>query len=152
MPTHAKYQSNLNQAKEFELFASDAMAHSLLVLPVVYRSRHFQVRYGESLSGIEFKLDLKFRETGNLYIETEETYVEHVAKKPAGIFHETNPWLYVIGDFEMFWIFATRCLQRASETGAYRSVPTATSTGFLLPCSVANKTAAKIWEGENDGR
>jgi hypothetical protein len=146
MTLHAKYESNLTQAKEFEDFASDAMAHSLLVLPVVYRSAEFQQRYGESLSRIEFKLDQKFMDTGNLYIETAESWAEYVEKKPAGIYHHTSPWLYVIGDFQQFWIFATRCLQRQFESKKYRCVETPTSDGFLLPLHVADVIRAEKWE------
>lgn len=146
MPLHANYESNLAEAQEFERFASDAMAHGLHILPVVYQSRHFQTTYGESMTGIEFKLDRKFRDSGNLFIETAETYHARVQKKPAGIYHETDPWLFVVGDFSTFWVFATRCLQRQKESGNYREVVTPTSDGFLLPVTTADKIAAKKWE------
>ena len=149
MPLHANYKSNLAQAQEFERFASDAMAHSLCVLPVVYQSRQFQLLHGESLTGIEFKHDKMFRETGNLFIETAESCHESFQNKPAGIYHEISPWLYVIGDFSTFWIFATRCLQRQHELGNYRNVETATSEGFLFPVRVADEVAAKKWESTN---
>jgi hypothetical protein len=146
MTLHAKYIDNLKEAQEFESFASDAMAHGLCILPVVYRSKHFQTTHGESLTGIEFKLDKKFRDSGNIYVETAESWHERVSKKPSGIYHEKLPWLFVIGDFSTFWIFATRCLQRQHESGSYRSVETSTSDGFLLPVVVADKIAAKKWE------
>lgn len=146
MPLHDKYEANLAQAKEFELFASDALAHGLYILPVVYQSKHFQTTYGESLSRIEFKLDNKFRGSGNLFIETAETYDREVVKKPAGIYHAAAPWLFVIGDFSTFWVFATRCLQRQCEFGSYRHVKTDTSDGFLLPTENADAIAAVKWE------
>lgn len=146
MPLHDNYLSNLQQAKEFELFASDALAHGLYILPVVYQSRHFQTTYGESLARIEFKLDNKFCTSGNLFIETAETYDPKVTKKPAGIYHSAAPWLFVIGDFSKFWVFATRCLQRQCEFGSYRHVETATSDGFLLPTCNADEIAAIKWE------
>jgi hypothetical protein len=149
MPLHANYKSNLAEAQEFERFASDAMAHSCCFLPVVYQSKHFQAMYGESLTGTEFKYDKIFRESGNLFIETAESCHESFTNKPAGIYHEIFPWLYVIGDFSTFWIFATRCLQRQHELGNYRHVDTATSEGFLLPVRVADEVAAKKWEAPN---
>ena len=143
MPLHAKYNSNLAEAQEFEHFASDAMAHDLCILPVVYNSKHFQATYGESLTGIEFKLDKKFKDTEHLYNESAESFHESCTKKPSGIYHESSPWLFVIGDFHTFWIFATVCLQRQHVYGKYRCVETATSEGFLLPVNVANVIAAK---------
>ena len=146
MPLHANYKSNLSEAKEFERFASDAMAHGLCVLPVVYQSKHFQLLHGESLTGMEFKLDRIFRRSGNLFIETAESCHESFTNKPAGIYHETSPWLYVIGDFSTFWVFATRCLQRQHQLGDYRVVETPTSEGFLLPVLVADEVRAKKFE------
>ena len=151
MPLHANYKSNLVEAQEFERFASDAMAHCLCFLPVVYQSKHFQLLHGESLTGVEFKHDKIFCESGNLFIETAESCHESFINKPAGIYHETSPWLYVIGDFSAFWIFATRCLQRQHQRGNYRNVETATSEGFLLPVRVADEVAAKKLEA-TDGR
>lgn len=146
MPLHDKYVANLEEAKEFELFASDAMSHGLYILPVVYRSRHFQTTYGETLTGIEFKHDKRFRETGNLFVETAESWHQDVLKKPAGIYHESSPWLFVIGDYSTFWVFATRCLQRQHELGSYPPKTTPTSDGFLLPVRVADEIAARKWE------
>ena len=143
MPLHANYKLNLVEAQEFENFASDAMAHGLCILPVVFHSKYFQTTFGESLTGIEFKLDKKFEDTGHLYIESAESCHESFTKKPSGIYHESCPWLFVIGNFHTFWIFATRCLQRQHVKGNYRCVETATSEGFLLPVNVANQIAAK---------
>jgi hypothetical protein len=146
MPLHANYTANLAEAQEFERFASDTLAHGLCILPIVYQSKHYQATYGESLTGIEFKLDKKFRESGNIYVETSESWHERVSKRPAGIYHESCPWLFVIGDFSTIWVFATRCLQRQHASGVYRNVETATSDGFLLPARVADEIAAKKWE------
>lgn len=145
MPLHAKYESNLAAAKEFEAFASDTLAHRLAILPVVFRSRHYQVTYGESLTGVEFKLDNNFRQYGNLYVEIAETYHAGVQKKPAGIYHKSAPWLFVIGDNLEFWMFCTRCLVIEHQSGAHRVASGATSDGFLLPVTRADEIRAWKW-------
>ena len=146
MPLHDDYESNLREAKDYELFVSDALSHSLSILPVVYRSRHFQVTYGESLTGIEIKLDRKFRASGNLFIETEESCHESKESKPSGIFHESDPWLFVIGDYSTFWLFGTRCLQREHASKSHRDAPTPTSSGFLLPVARAEEIMLRKWK------
>jgi len=146
MPLHSNYESNLAEAKEFELFVSDTLAHSLAILPCVFRSKHYQTLYGESLTGVEIKLDKQFRATGNLFIETEESPHESREKSPAGIYHHTSPWLFVIGDNHTIWVFSTTCLKREHISGKHRNVRTPTASGFLLSVGVADTIAARKWE------
>lgn len=145
MPLHDKYEQNLAEAKEFECFVSDTLMHECAIIPCVYMGKHHQTLYGESLTRLEIKYDRKFRSTGNLFIETAESCHESKAMRPAGIRHDSNPWLFVIGDYSTFWVFATRCLQRETESGHLRMVATATSVGFLLPIESADQIAAYRW-------
>lgn len=148
MPLHSKYISNLSEAKDFEDFAFDTLMHERRLVVGGYKSRHYQVMYGESLTGVEVKYDRKFRQTGNLYIETAESANDFDSRKPAGIYHRSDPWLFVIGDYETIWAIAVSSLrnEHAVMPPKFRSVETSTSSGFLLPQSEADRIAAFRWE------
>lgn len=103
-----------------------------------YASRRFQIAHGENMLGAEIKRDGKFRQTGNLYIETaEKAHPDNPRYVPAGIQREDNSWLYVIGDEQTLFIFSTKYLRLLA--GRYRVVETPTSIGFLLPVAEAEK-------------
>ena len=54
----------------------------------------------------EIKRDGKFRETGNLYIETaEKSHPDKYEFIPSGIMRQDNSWLFVIGDEKTIYIF-----------------------------------------------
>jgi hypothetical protein len=117
----------------------------------VYRSRDGQKLWGESTLGLEVKLDENFRETGNLFIETEERPTTAQGWKPAGIYSVPPPWLYGIGDFFTLYLLATSFLRIAHERSKqFRRVENKTQTGrgFLLPVDTATKWAAHILEVE----
>lgn len=141
MNLHAKYESNLAEAQKFEDFASDKL-HSVGISIGVYRSKHFQIMYGESRAGFEIKYDTKRINTSNLFIETEERPSVNAEFKPSGPFHKDNSWMYVIGDYHKIWIFSCNELRRVSTK--FRFVDTPTAKGFLLPVSEADVIAAKI--------
>ena len=146
MPLHDDYESNLRDAKEFENFVSDTLMHECAILACVYRGKHHQVLYGESRTGIEIKYDKKFRQSGNLFIETAESCHQSKALKKAGIYHPSDPWLFVIGDYSSFWVFATTTLRLCHERGSHRKVSTPTSEGMLLPIEAADEIRAFKWE------
>jgi hypothetical protein len=146
MPLHANYSANLAEAKEFEDFVFDTLMHERRLIVGGYKSRHYQTLHGESLTGVEVKLDRRFRETGNIYIETAERPSESSAIKPAGIYHEADPWLIVIGDYSTFWALASQTLKLIHESSVCRETETPTSRGFLLPVCKADRHAAFKWE------
>lgn len=148
MPLHSSYLSNLEQAKNFEDFVFDTMLHERRLVVGGYKSRHYQVLHGESATGVEVKLDLEFRNTGNLFIETAERPSVSAVWKPAGIYHATDPWLLVIGDFSTFWVLATQTLRNIHETAAFRDVANKSDTGkgFLLPVCKADRHKAWKWQ------
>lgn len=148
MPLHASYLSNLDQAKDFEDFVFDTMLHERRLVVGGYKSRHYQVLHGESATGVEVKLDLEFRNTGNLFIETTERPSVSADWKPAGIYHAADPWLLVIGDFATFWVLATQTLRNIHDTAVCREVTNKSDTGkgFLLPVCKADRHKAWKWE------
>jgi hypothetical protein len=148
MPLHANYTSNLADAKEFEDFAFDTMLHHRRLVMGGYKSKHYQTVYGESMTGVEVKLDREFRKTGNVFIETMERANAGEQWLPSGIYHQTNPWLLVIGDYSGFWLFAVQSLRNIHEQGICREIENRTNTGrgFLLPVCKADRHAAWKWE------
>jgi len=117
----------------------------------VFRSRDGQKLWGESTLGLEVKLDENFRDTGNLFIETEERPTTSHEWKEAGIYSVPPPWLYCIGDFFTLYLFATSFLRIAHERSRqFRRVENKTETGrgFLLPLGYANTWAAHVIETE----
>jgi hypothetical protein len=148
MPLHANYTSNLAEAKEFEDFVFDTMLHERKLVAGGYRSRHYQVVHGESMTGVEVKLDREFRNTGNLFLEFMERANVGEEFLPAGIYHATNPWLLAIGDYSTFWLFATQTLRNIHEQAICeeRDNRTNTARGFLLPVYKADRHCAWKWE------
>lgn len=151
---HPRYLDNLNDAHEFEDFVADVLYEQAGLVIHVYRSRKFQVAFGENRAGFEIKLDKRWQQTGNLFIETAERWNSQVDMKPAGI-HGEN-WFYIQGDFTRFWLFATSALRNAEPS--YRSTSIDTAVGFLMPTSHADRLAARIFsfdktqEGNGNGK
>jgi hypothetical protein len=148
MPLHANYQANLDEAKDFEDFVFDTLLYERKFVCGGYKSRHYQTLHGESLTGVEVKLDRKFRSTGNLWIETQERPSVAHEYAPAGIYHKAGPWLIVIGDYSTLWAIASQSLRLIHEANVCREVENETKTGrgFLLPSCKADRHAAFKWE------
>ena len=88
---------------------------------------------GENRLGVEFKYDQRFRQTGNLYIETaEKARPRRGEYAPSGIYRDDNTWLWVQGDHQSVAVFLKRELVRLAE-GPWSRVRTETSQGWLLP-------------------
>jgi hypothetical protein len=96
-----------------------------------YASIEAQVKTGESMQGIEVKLDRRFRETGNLYIETCERSSPSSEWHAAGITRDDNAWALAIGDPSKIYVLGVKQLRRIASR--YREVHTETSRGFLMP-------------------
>lgn len=138
------YAKQLEVGKEFQDFVTREMFR--LGWPIVgYSSRKYQLQYGENIMGAEIKRDQRFRDTGNLYIETEEKAdPRNAIFVQSGIFREDNSILFIIGDDADFWILATRILRQLAKAKIggeliYRRVEIPTSRGFLLPIDHADK-------------
>ena len=76
-----------------------------------YQSVDYQMTYGESASGIEIKNDRRMNESGNVYIEFKQTSIRGSEMQDSGIHQKDTSWLYVIGDYNKFYIFAKNQLQ-----------------------------------------
>ena len=133
------YQDKLQEGLEFQ----DVVTKELYIRGIVvvgYSSRRFQNNKGENMLGAEIKRDGKFRDTGNLYIETaEKSHPNNLHYVPSGIYREDNSWLFVIGDEKTIYIFSTKYLHMLKESKNYEEKKTPTSIGFLVPVVDAEK-------------
>lgn len=133
------YHDKLQQGLEFQDVVTAALYQRGIVV-VAYSSRKYQVTHGENLLGAEIKRDGKFRETGNLYIETaEKSHPDNPVFVASGIYREDNSWLYVIGDEKTIYIFSTKYLRMLEIRYEKSRVTKPTSLGFLMPIADAEK-------------
>ena len=141
------YGEKLESALAFQDFVLSTL-HADGLTVVQFSSKKYQVEHGETSGGIEIKHDEMYKKTGNLYIEiAEKSHPNNSNYVLSGIYRADNSWLYAIGDYETFFIFAKSILKllHKSKTHEYESKEIATSKGFLLPHKDAEKFAAKVY-------
>jgi hypothetical protein len=153
------YAEKLEQGLRFQDFVMRALHGAGIVLqPISSRSGQLT---GENLLGLEIKFDDRHRETGNLFIEThEKSAPENAEFVCSGILRNDNSWLYGIGNYSRFWIFAKTTLrvvynrllfEKALWDGVVlKEIPTA--RGFILPSKLADAWAAKVVDFEKDAQ
>ena len=96
--------------EEFEDFINIELSRRGILLGG-FRTMQYQHLYGENLLGMEIKYDRKFKETGNLYIETHSRHPGNIATiMPAGILKQDRSWLYLVGDYDSAYIFSKKHL------------------------------------------
>ena len=76
-----------------------------------YQSMVYQLKHGESASGIEIKNDKQMEKTGNVYIEFNQTTLRGTQNRDSGINQKDDSWLYIIGDYTKFYIFCKNQLR-----------------------------------------
>ena len=85
---------------------------------------------------------------GRLYIETAENAQPRSGDyASAGIYRDDNSWMYGIGNYEVFYIFDKKGLQRLNKANPrwlFHPQPTPTSQGFCIPIEKAEKIAMRI--------
>ena len=150
MNPYDAYRANkIESGLLFQDFVVDVLLQTLGFAVVTYSSRAYQHTVGESRTGVEIKHDERFADTGNLWIEV----AEKARPRPgeyvrSGIRRDDNTWLYVIGNYNILFLFPKLFLQALQESGRYpiRENLTRTSKGFLLPEHHARRYAACILE------
>jgi hypothetical protein len=98
-----------------------------------YDTQAEQYAHGDTTIGLEIKLDTKYCDTGNLFIEVaEKTRAEQPTWTVSGIFAASDaPW-YGVGDYRNFFVFDRLTLQEQSATVRLIVTKRGTSRGFLL--------------------
>lgn len=134
------WDKDKNEAEQFQDYVRKTLWET--GIPVeFYQSRKFQLKYGEGPSGIEVKLDRKWRDTGNFYIEISSKRMNGVGEGeyfPSGIYRDPLIWLWALGDEGEFFLIQKTILQLLHRSRRYQEreckrdgdVPT---RGFLLP-------------------
>lgn len=111
-----------------------------------------QMRYGDTNIGVEFKFDRKFHETGNLYIEVQETTAEgHWVD--SGIFRADLARWYAIGDYSHLYVY-TKVALRAEFVRRGRiwiEIDRHTSRGFLIKPTDVPRVTERVWPSTWDG-
>ena len=141
------YRQQLQNGQLFQDFVVDFCWTHLGLAVVQYNSKVYQQAVGESRTGVEIKFDMKFKNTRNLWIEVaEKARPRPGAYAESGINRSDNTWLYCIGDYDKFYIFAKVFLVALAQSGRYRILEngTKTSEGYLLPEKDADKYAAAV--------
>ena len=133
-----RYSRCLQEGLEFQDYVTEVMWKRLGIPLMNFSSILRQVSHGENVNGIEVKKDNRFRNTGNLFIETCERSSATSSWHAAGITKDDNSWLFVIGDEQTIYVFAVKHLRSLHKKGCYRQVATDTSMGFLLPIKDAD--------------
>jgi hypothetical protein len=138
------YAEKLQQGLEFQDFVTDILFNELFIPLSTYQSKKYQLR-GENKQGIEIKFDDRYKETGNLYIElSEKSNAMNLNFVDSGINRSDNTWLYIIGDYNILYIFGKTILRGMYSSKKYKEVNIPTSKGFLISKTDAEKYALKI--------
>jgi hypothetical protein len=106
----------------------------------LYASRHYQFNHGENVQRAEIKLDRRCLETRRLSIEVEERTALDKPWVPSGIYSSARPIFYIHGNFDKFFVFDRKWLQRYHQQklgGSVDEKPTVKT--FYLPLAVAEE-------------
>lgn len=138
------YREKLKQGIEYQDYIFDKL-YSLGLPLISYGSKKYQIEKGENKAGFEIKFDDKFAITGNFWIEVaEKSNANNEYWIPSGICRDDNTWLYLIGNYEIIYIFAKLHLKLIQTQYNIIINNTKTSKGFLLPKKRANILAVRI--------
>ena len=150
-----EYRADKSQkGKEYEDFVCEYLAKQIGLVITVFSSKKYQYNKGETLQGVEIKYDMRYGETGNLYIEVgEKAKPRNGCYFPSGILREDNTWLYIIGNYKEIFVFGKKHLKAVYESKRYYRLiennGTETSTGFLLTKEQANRYCMAKYNIEN---
>lgn len=138
----AKRPSTYREGVEFQDFVCKELAKRHVILQNL-SSQKYQFSIGENLQGFEIKLDNRCTETGRLSIEVaEKTAAANATFVPSGIFRRDNSWLYIHGNYQLFFVFARNILQLLAGTKRYKFHDLPTIKKFYMPIEDAKKYAA----------
>ncbi|WP_339684248.1 hypothetical protein [Gimesia maris] len=139
------YNNKLKAGEAFQDFVKKHIQEQLHIPINYYTSKEEQYNIGESKQGIEVKLDNRCTETGRLSIEiAEKTKAQNKNFIPSGIFRQDNTWLYLQGNYDMFFIFSKKVLQRFYYCNKPDIHELPTIRKFYLPIPLARILAEKI--------
>lgn len=137
-------QTKIESGLCYQDFVVDLLLQTLGLAVVQYSSKFYQQTVGESRTGVEIKHDEIYDKSCRLWIEVAEKAAPRPGPYvPSGIFRDDNTWLYIIGNYNVVFIFGKVTLRAIHDTKRYPIIEsnTKTSKGFLLPDNVAQRVA-----------
>ena len=131
----------IDAGEEWQRFAKDCLSKCNLPYVMNYESKFFQYEYGENGQGIEFKYQIRYAETGNLWIEfAEKAHPDRDYYVDSGILRKDNSWAWATGDYSIIYLFSKKQLigwykNYAPSLNYFRVLEnnTKTSKGYLMP-------------------
>lgn len=145
---YERYRANkIESGQVYQDFIVDLMLQVLRFPVTIYTSRLYQTTVGEGPAGVEIKHDEKYAQTGNLWIEIGEKARPRAGDYAlSGIFRDDNSYIYIIGNYDVVFMFAKVALQGLARSGRFelRENNTRTSHGFLLPDAIARRVAIRV--------
>lgn len=135
------WEEKFREAQIFQDYAAIRL-YKKGIMAFPFTSALYQQKVGECVSGIEYKYDRLFRETGNLFIEFEARFTPEQEFRESGLLRNDNTWLYVIGDFYTLYLLSKR--QLLNEVKFLEEVTNnmGTARGYLLPVSLVENALA----------
>jgi len=121
MTAHAydDYRDNkIESGLLYQDFIVDLMLQVLRFPVTTYSSRLYQTTVGEGPCGVEIKHDEKYATTKRLWIEVaEKARPRDGDYAPSGICRDDNSWLYIIGNYDVVFVFSKVLLRAYHDTG-----------------------------------
>lgn len=149
------HKDSFEVGNEFQDFVCLQLAQQGIILQNI-NSKKYQYEVGENIQGFEIKYDGRCTgcngtlSTYRLSIEiAEKSSVDNLFFIPSGIYRNDNSWLYIQGNYDMFWIFSKNILQMlhksidANGNKRYEEHELATVKKYYLPLSDADRYCAK---------
>lgn len=97
------YIEQLNTSHRFEVYIDFLFRQAGYDIGLFY-GKNQQYKQGETEAGIEIKCDMKFQETGNVYIEYQERMTQNGEWVDSGILKKDETQYFLIGTVEKFYI------------------------------------------------
>lgn len=138
------YEDKLKDGNKYENFVVEKLKEEGIKITLT-KTFEEQINIGESYEGYEIKFDDKYKETGNLYIETyEKTNPNNLEYIPSGINRIDNTTTYIIGNYDVIFLFSKTVLQLIKDNYNEIENKLKTSKGFLLSYKDINKYVTRI--------
>jgi len=143
------HENSFEVGDEFQDFVCLTLNKESIIIQNI-NTKKYQFEVGENLQGFEIKYDSRSTgcggsvPTGRVSIEIAEKSNASIENfTPSGIYRGDNAWLYIIGNYDCFWIFSVKHLILMHKTNKYETGQMPTIKKFYLPIEVADKYCLK---------
>ena len=150
-PKHnSGHNDSLQLGLEFQDFVCIELSKQGIVLQNL-SSKKYQYSVGENLQGFEIKYDNSIFKYNRLSIEiAEKVNGDNLQWAKSGIYRKDNSWLYIQGNYKLFYIFSKDFLIRLHLSKTYEEsefpYDNPTIRKFYLPFSDCDKYAIKKFD------